>query len=178
MAACGASEIQVVNDTGQDVTVEVGSKSVAVPSSWNHALLKAKLKAGDKIVVKQGERVLEELPLTAEHRKQNVVLNVKGAGDFYLVEYTKAYVAENQPDAKLPDRPFEVVAALAGKSLTVSPAGVLVEYTGALPTKIAHGQRVFRIENVPRSLATRGVDDYLMRSFETDLKMRRFIYSP
>lgn len=176
-AACGSTDMQIVSDVRGDITVElVGKKSVSVRGDWGRGSMTAKFKAGDKLVTKQGEQVIEEITLTAEHQKKNLAYNVKGLGEFYLVEYTKAYKPDDQPNAPPPDMPLQVIASLENKPLTPVPGGVLVGYTDALPAKALKGQRVFRIESVPRSLATHGVDDYLLRHLENDLKMNSFLY--
>lgn len=172
---CGTTQIQVYNQTSDAVVVTVGGKTVNVALDWPQALLEGSFKDGASVTARSGEVVVDEAVLPEGSKGNVVIYNVAGAGDLFVVDYFNSY-AEEGKEAPSTQRPFDIVIELKGQKLTVAPKGTVVANGEPLPRSVVSGTHVMRIEHVPPSLATNGVEAYLLQTFRTDLQMRGALY--
>lgn len=172
---CSSNDVQIYNETDSDVVVKVGDKEARVALSWPRATLSGKFKPGTKVIATAGGDVVDEATIPEGSKGKTLIYNVKGEGDLYLVDYFNCY-AEEGSESPRGDEPFEIVASLKGTQIFVAPGGVVVEHTGAFPRSVAKGTHVMRVEHVPPSLATQGVENYILQTLQTDLKMRGGLY--
>ncbi len=178
LSACGGTTLNVYNEARTDLTIEIGSLKAPVPGRTTYTQIRGSWKAGSKVVVRSGGTILEEVPITAREAGKTLVYNVQGLSPLHVVDYSGAYAVEGSTPTAPGGRPFKVIASLQGQRLYVAPGGTFLNANEAFPRVVANGARVFRLEIVPPSLATRGIDDFLMQSLATDVTMREHIYFP
>lgn len=169
-----SSTLHVYNDTGQDLTLTVGSETLKLSVEEAHKNFDVALKSGTKITAVGAKGEKDEVTVTSSEVGRDVIYNVGGKAPLYIVDYTGCYTKEGET---APNPPFKIAVDLSGKKLAAAPAGTLVDAHEMFPAEIiGAGAHVYRLESIPPSLATHGPDAYIAQVLATELKMRGHLY--